>query len=194
MSPGSGVGQGRSRRGWDARPWRRAAACRLHRSRPGQDPARRIPRLVRAQQVLGLLAVILQVRDEPAARNDDQASQPPPSPRSGSPGRKEAGLARCAEVTARGGKIPARGLAAPSHASFTLATGSVRSNRQKDRARWPPRHRARAGRQPRRTWPALLASGILAHPAIQVRTNLSQVRAVEDPESGKPHAPVRPGR
>ena len=39
-------------------------------------------------------------------------------------------------------------------------TGSARNNRQKDRARWPPRHRARAGRQPRWTWPALLASGI----------------------------------
>jgi len=39
-------------------------------------------------------------------------------------------------------------------------TGSARNNRQKDRARWPPRHRARAARQPRWTWPALLASGI----------------------------------
>ena len=76
------------------------------------------------------------------------------------PGRKEAGRIRCAEAAARGGKIPARGLAAPSHAPPTLMTGSARSNRQKDRAHWPPRHRARAGRQPHWTWPALLASGV----------------------------------
>jgi hypothetical protein len=76
------------------------------------------------------------------------------------PGRKEAGRIPCAEAAAPGGKIPARGLAAPSHAPITLMTGSVRSNRQKDRAHWPPRHRARAGRQPHWTWPALLASGV----------------------------------
>ena len=56
-------------------------------------------------------------------------------------------------------------------------TGTARNNRQKDRARWPPRHRARAAAT------ALdLASATrernLAHPAIQVRTNLSQVRSV----------------
>ena len=66
----------------------------------------------------------------------------------------------CVDVAARGGKIPARGLAAPSHAPSILMTGPARNNRQKDRARWPPRHRARAGRPPRWTWPAPLASGV----------------------------------
>jgi hypothetical protein len=47
------------------------------------------------------------------------------------PGRKEAGRVPCADVAARGGKIPARGLAAPSHAPFTLMTGYARSNHQK---------------------------------------------------------------
>ncbi len=76
------------------------------------------------------------------------------------PDRKEAGRVRCADVAARGGKIPARGLAASSHAPFTLMIGSAASNRQKDRAHWPPRHRARAGRQPHWTSPALLVSGV----------------------------------
>ena len=66
---------------------------------------------------------------------------------------------RCAEVAARGGKIPVRGLAAPSHAPSILMTGPARNNRQKVRARWPPRHRARAGRPPDWTWPVPLASG-----------------------------------
>jgi hypothetical protein len=56
-------------------------------------------------------------------------------------------------------------------------TGTARNNRQKDRARWPPR----ASRESRPATALDLASATrernLAHPAIQVRTNLSQVRS-----------------
>ena len=113
-----------------------------HLGRPG--PGGGIPRLVRALQVPGLLAVVLQVRMSRqlgmTIRHHNLLR------RRGPLSRPERGWSyRCAFAAARGGKIPARGLAAPSHAPSILMTGSARNNRQKDRARWPPRHRARAG-------------------------------------------------
>ena len=84
--------------------------------------------------------------------------------------------ARCDEIAAQGGKIPARGLAAPSHAVFTVATGSVQSNRTRIvHAGYPGIAPELAGNR------AGLASATrernLANPVIQMRTNLSQVRS-----------------
>jgi hypothetical protein len=95
-----------------------------------------------------------------AARHDDQASQPPPSPRSARPAGKRLVLPGAMKLLLEVGKSLPADWQRPRTLPPTLATGSVRSNRQKDRARWPPRHRSRAGRQPRWTWPALLEDAV----------------------------------
>jgi hypothetical protein len=98
------------------------------------------------------------------------------------PGRKEAGRIWCADVLLEVGKSLPADWQRPRTLHPHTNDRPCAKQPQKDRARWPPRHRARAGRQPRWTWLALRERS-LAHPATQVRTNLSQVRPRRVPQA-----------
>src|SRR5580658_514807 len=71
--------------------------------------------------------------DESAARNDDQASQPPPSPRSARPAGKRLVLPGALKLLLEVGKSLPADWQRPRTLPFTLTTGSAQSNRQKDR-------------------------------------------------------------